>query len=229
MSEGQYTQHGVPSEACRIFDSGLAAYLEGDAQPLVVSHARECAFCGCILADLEQIYSVSTELALEEPPAWMWSRIRASLVEEGIIREPASFWQRLLSRGTWLPQAIPVGALAALLILGIGVLRTPTSLDPAHIASHRGTGGTRHVTPAPPVEDPSLAAAVTEMEKTYQERVASFNPSVKRAYQKSLESLDGEIRDLKNEGDDSQAHDYLLAAYTQKAQVLQSALEFDGR
>ena len=58
-------------------------------------------------------------------------------------------------------------------------------------------------------------------------------PDLKATYDKSLVSLDHSIEEcldsLQNEPRNALAHEYLLTAYTRKAEVLSSALEFDGR
>jgi hypothetical protein len=60
-----------------------------------------------------------------------------------------------------------------------------------------------------------------------------MTPDLKATYEKSLVSLDGSIREcldsLHHEPGNALAHDYLLTAYTRKAEVLSSALEFEGR
>ena len=38
--------------ACRLFEAGLGAYLEGESRPQVLAHAGECRFCGVVLSDL---------------------------------------------------------------------------------------------------------------------------------------------------------------------------------
>jgi len=218
MSGEQDLKYRSPQEACRLFDADLASYLEGEARPTVEVHARECAFCGTLLADLQEIRSRSAELPLEEPPVWMWAKIRTTLVAEGIIRQPEGFWQRFFSAGRWIPQAVPVAGLVGLVMVGVALLRqSSTTTSPK-------TAG-----PPPVGDDTALATVVTSMEQDYYTRLASFDPSLKETYQKSLIALDGEIQQLRGEPHDSLAHEYLMAAYTEKARVLQSALEFDGR
>src|SRR5215470_5970373 len=79
---------------CQLFDLELAAFLEGQERPKLVAHIQECPFCYSILADLQAICSASSALATEEPPARLWTNIRASLRAEGIIRPPeASRWR----------------------------------------------------------------------------------------------------------------------------------------
>jgi hypothetical protein len=221
-----YEGEGRETAACQLFDLELAAYLEGQERPKLAAHIRECPFCCSMLADLEGIRSAAGHLAPEEPPERMWTSIRASLIAEGIIRQPESFWRRWRERWpTWtgFHNPIAVAALGCLMVLGIGLLKVPWSRK----------------SPPPPAPSVDLsdvagaAAAVGPMETSYRAQAASFEPSVKETYQKSLDSLDGEIRECLNsvrqEPDNTLAREYLLAAYQQKAHVLQSALEVEGR
>jgi hypothetical protein len=213
-------EEGKATAGCRVFDLELVAYLEGEERPELVAHALECSFCYSMLADLEGIRSTSSELALEEPPTRVWTNIRASLIAERIIRQPEVFWRRWLeSWPAWagLHNPMAVAALGCLMVLGIGLLRVPSVRRPTVDLS----------------DVASAAAAVGPMETSYHAQAASFEPSVKETYQKSLDSLDGEIREcldsVRQEPDNSLAHEYLLAAYQQKANVLQSALNAEGR
>jgi hypothetical protein len=221
-----YEGEGEATAGCRVFDLELAAYLEGEERPELVAHVRECSFCYSMLADLEGIRSAGSDLALEEPPARVWTNIRASLIAEKIIRQREVFWQRWLqSWPVWagLHNPVAVAALGCLMVLGIGLLRFPSA--------HKSPPDTARTVDLSDVA--SAAAAVGPMETSYHAQAASFEPSVKETYQKSLDSLDGEIREcldsVRQEPDNSLAHEYLLAAYQQKAYVLQSALDAEGR
>jgi hypothetical protein len=156
----------------------------------------------------------------------MWASIRASLIAEGIIREPEVPWRRWLERWpAWagFHNPVAVAALGCLMVIGIGLLRVPSSPKSA----------ARQVHSVDLSEFAGAAAAVGPMETSYHAQAAFFTPSVKEAYQKSLDSLDGEIRECLNsvqqEPGNSLAREYLLAAYQQKAYVLQSALDAEGR
>jgi hypothetical protein len=85
----------------------------------------------------------------------------------------------------------------------------------------------------PSGEDGALARVVSDLESNYRANEASMAPDLKATYEKSLVSLDGSIREcldsLQHEPRNTLAHDYLLTAYTRKAEVLSSALEFEGR
>jgi len=221
-----YEGEGKQNAGCQLFDLELAAYLEGEPRPRLVAHVRECPLCYSMLADLEAIRSAVSQLALEDPPTRVWTGIRAALIAEGIIRQPAGSWRRWLE--TWPAWAefhnpIAVAVLGCLMVLGIGLLKVPLSPKPVPRPAHRVD-----------LSDVfSAAAALGPMETSYHAQAVSFAPLVKETYRKSLDSLDGEIRECLNsvqqEPDNSLAREYLLAAYQQKAYVLQSALNVEGR
>ena len=85
----------------------------------------------------------------------------------------------------------------------------------------------------PAGEDSALAHVVSDLESSFRANEASMAPDLKATYEKSLVSLDGSIQEcldsLQHEPRNTLAHDYLLTAYTRKAEVLSSALEFEGR
>jgi hypothetical protein len=209
-------------EGCRLFDLELAAYLEGEVRPQVTAHVQHCPFCFSVLADLEGICSVSGGLSASEPPTRLWTNIRAALIAEGIIRRRETLWWRVTwdwFAGSWFRSPAAVAALGCLLVLGIGLVRAPRT-------------GWR--APSDESAVPSaVALALGPMETSYRARVAYFEPSVKETFQKSLDSLDRQIREclrsVKQEPDNSLAREYLLAAYEQKARVLESALYLEGR
>ncbi len=219
--------------ACREFELHLAAYLEGEAVRAVSTHARDCPFCHVILADLEAIRQASRELPLVEPPARVWANVRAQLTQDGVIREPESAWPRWFH--AWLLKPAPLAAFAAVAVFGMFLMVRSRNLGPGsapNVASRRPVATTRVASPVDPSEA-SLARTVKEMEASYQEREKALDPAVKVVYQKSLESLDtsiDECRDsVRQEPSNDLAHEYLIAAYTQKAEVLASALQFEGR
>jgi predicted nucleic acid-binding protein len=220
---------------CEQFSSEIEAYLEGESRSFVVSHAQECQPCGAMLADLESICEAARTLPQEEPSRVVWANVRARLESEGAFAgTPVAGWRQLLF-GRFLPQPAALGALAGLVILG-AVLSLPSRDlsrwgSPQEAAS--SSAPTEMASLAPPPEDISLAHVVSDLESNFKANEASMTPDLKATYEKSLVSLDGSIREcldsLHHEPGNTLAHDYLLTAYTRKAEVLSSALEFEGR
>src|SRR5437016_3037936 len=92
MGQGE-CQREEPKPACRNFETGLAAYLEGEGRPEIPAHASECSACGVILADLQHVIATSAVLEYQDPPARLWANLRVALVSEGLLQEKAGFWQ----------------------------------------------------------------------------------------------------------------------------------------
>ncbi len=217
------------TEGCVAFDTELEAYLEGENRPQITLHARECSYCGSLLADLEKIRQACGEPMLQqafevEPPQTMWPSLRASLIAEGIIRQPEGFWQRWFGGQASLWRPLPVAGMAAIALAGFIFLSGPRR----YINSSSGT----QVGQA--IQKESLTAMdqdpqFDQMEQRFKSKVALFNPSLRDAYMKSLASLDSEIvecrRNAHRQPSNPLTIQYLASAYAQKAEVLQSALE----
>lgn len=219
----EYAKGG--SEACRQFDRELEAHLEGERRPELAAHARDCAFCGAVLGDLEAVIAEAGSLPLTSPPDRLWTNLRAALIAEGIIHEPESTWKRWLSPLAALGRPAPVTALAALTVLAVAL----------SVPSHNSVSPPFPSSPVT-LEEPATAAltsTLADMEKSYQVRRTAFEPSVQATYEKSLASLDQSIREcedsVEKDPNNALAREYLTTAYEQKAQVLSTALEYDSQ
>jgi hypothetical protein len=219
--------------ACLRFEHELEGYLEGESRPFVTAHAQDCPFCHALLSDLELIRLAAREMPREEPSPVVWANVRARLEAEGAFRPQGSGWRKLL---TWwaIPHPVPVAALAGLVILGSLLSMPPRSAqrwDATDTASASSPTLTTSDTPAG--EDRALARLVQDLESNYRANETSLAPDLKATYEKSLVSLNDSIREcldsLQHEPRNTLAHDYLLTAYTRKAEILSSALEFEGR
>ena len=220
--------------ACVQFNHELEAYLEGEARPFIVSHAQDCAACGALLADIQAIRQAARDLPQEEPSGDIWLRVRQILLGESLIGQSAGGWRQILS---WrlFPQLVPLGALAGLVILA-SVLTLPSGNIQHWERANESAGSPALAQVAsvlPAGEDSALAGVISELESNFRANEPTMAPDLKATYEKSLVSLDGSIKEclesLRHEPRNTLAHDYLLTAYTRKAEVLSSALEFDGR
>ncbi len=223
---------GVP--ACRQFGAELEAYMEGESRPFIISHSQDCPSCGALLSDLQSIRQAARDLPPEEPSRVVWANVRARLEAEGAFGVPVSGWREILS---WriLHHAIPLGVLAVLVFVG-SVLTLPLDSVQRWGGTDEAAGSpgeAQMATAMPAGEDRALARVVSDLESSFKANEASMAPDLKATYEKSLVSLDGSIREcldsLQHEPRNTLAHDYLLTAYTRKAEVLSSALEFQGR
>jgi hypothetical protein len=220
--------------ACSRFDDELEAYLEGESRPFIASHIRDCSPCGALLADLQSIRQAARDLPLEEPSRVVWANVRARLEAEGAFGVPVSGWRQVMA---WriFPHAIPLGVLAALVFLGSVLTLPSTSIQRWGSPDERASlpAVAQAASELPTGEDSALARVVSDLESNFRANETSMAPDLKATYEKSLVSLDGSIREcldsLQHEPRNTLAHDYLLTAYTRKAEVLSSALEFEGR
>ena len=217
--------------ACYRFELEVQAYLEGEAKPFALAHTRECAFCRAWLEDLETLRAAAHDLPLEEPSPATWANIRAQLSAEGVFAEKTSVWNWIWQLDL-LRRPVPVAAFVCVVALG-ALLTAPRNYpqqEPASVLASPG-GGTAVRTMGFIGDSGALEQVVKELEKSFKAREGSLAPDVKATYESSLISLDDSIREcsdsLQREPGNSLAHEYLLAAYSQKAEVLSSALEFD--
>jgi hypothetical protein len=231
MMENDRDRENPMRPECREFDLNLSAYLEGESRPEVVRHAAACPFCSVILSDLELIRSEASSLALDEPPSSVWANVRAQLAAQGLIREQVS-WRRWFAWGNLEHTAAPLGALACLVIFSAVLLVPSASMDRSRTASWVSLKDrdavAAHVLK---VEDEDLASMVSNLEKDFNARQASLAPTVKETYLQGLKSLDESISEcrasVQQEPGNTLAREYLVAAYTQKAEVLAAALKYD--
>jgi len=220
--------------ACTQFEGALEAYMEGEARPIVATHARDCRPCAALLADLQAIRKAARELPLEEPSRLVWANVRARLEAEGAFGTPVRGWRQILA---WrpLPHAVALGVLATLVILGSLLTMPSNEMQRCETpeAASRSPAVAQIASVIPAGEDGALARVVSDLDSSFRANEASMAPDLKATYEKSLVSLDGSIREcldsLQHEPRNTLAHDYLLTAYTRKAEVLSSALESVGR
>jgi hypothetical protein len=229
---GLKNDSGYDTAACRQFDLNLQAYLEGEGRQEVSAHARACAYCAVVLADLEQLRVASRELPVVEPPARLWSNIRATLRAEGIIHDPTPAWSHWIPR--LFPSPAPLGALAGLAILALALLQSPQSFENSGSSNILSNGAPVTVAALMPAgADFDMVRTVKEMEEAYWSRESLVEPALQDTYKKSLETLDASIdecvRHCKREPGDALARHYLMLAYQSKAEVLASALEHSNR
>ena len=226
LRQGEYS-------GCREFDANLAAHLEGEQNTGVLFHAEQCTSCSAILSDLELIRVAAKDLPLESPSPRVWSNIRATLAQEGYFRERESFWKRWITSASLVPRTAPVAALAFALVLAVimvfkGDIQRTGFQNPSlnKVAASIVPAGLSSV-------QANLVHTVQAMEQNYKAREALLDPSAKQVYQAGLASLDSSIQEcldsLQKQPHNMLAREYLMQAYSQKAEVLASALEYGGR
>ena len=219
--------------ACREFQANLEGYLEGLGDTQGQAHASQCSRCGALLADLESIRASAGSLPLESPAPGVWSNIRVTLAAEGFFRKKESFWKGWFAQSRLAASATPIGVVVFLVILAI-FLSSPGDLRrgvepasaPALLATNAAPASLTAV-------EANLAQTVEQMENSYKAREASLDPAAHETYTQGLMSLDSSIREclasLHKQPQNTLARQYLMQAYTEKADVLASALEYNDR
>lgn len=227
----QETRH-ERTAACYRFELELQTYMEGEEGTFVPAHAAECAFCRAIVADLEALRAAAVELPLEEPSPAVWSQIRAQLLAAGAFTEKASLWDWFRQLDL-LRRPVPVATFACMVILG-SLLTAPRNYPEQETTSAVTALPARTAVQSMAFvgDSAALEQVVRQLEEAFRAREGSLAPDLKATYENSLVSLDASIREcsdsLRREPGNSLAHEYLLGAYSQKVEVLSSALEFDA-
>jgi len=217
---------------CDRFERELGAYMEGEPSPFVLLHLRDCGFCKVVCEDLTAMRTAAREIPLEEPAPAVWANIRAQLSAEGAFAEEAGAWNWLWQLELFR-RPVPVAAFACMLALGWWLTAPRNYPQPQASASLAASEGEPAVVRSMAFVGggTGLEQAVRELEEAFKAREGTLAPDVKATYDNSLNSLDASIREcndsLQREPGNSLAHEYLFAAYSQKAEVLSSALEFD--
>jgi len=209
--------------------------LEGRRAARLERHLAACEECRAFAADLERIASGAAELAAPEPSDKVWRNIRAGL-ETGTVKpvmDGASLDRRPLF-GLSLPALRYAGAAGLALVLVI-----------SGVAIGRRWGRTDvRLAPAPEAQEAYTLAKLDEAERYYEQAVQSLGeafsagkgtlpPEVAEIFDRNLAVVDATIQACRAavlaEPEDLEARNYLLAAYTKKATLLDSALDLQRR
>ncbi len=220
----------IPPE-CRRFDLELPRYLEGEASTQVEGHAAQCGACRSVLEQLRGIQAAARQLPEESPSPKMWVQLRSRLRAEGLIHARRRRWASWLDQLTLPSRLIPASVIA---VLAVATVLVVTS-------SHHSNMGTRleMTSSSTPLQanysaqEISVEHTVRQMAQAYHSQINFTDPDVREDYQKGIASLDNSIREcnetLQQAPDNLLARQYLMQAYAQKAAILASALEYQGR
>jgi len=189
--------------------------------PAAAQHAKQCAACGGLAADLNSISAAARGLAIapEEAPARVWSNLRAQLRAEGIIREPAkSGWEAVWA---WIRQPAVIGAYAATALLAVSLIAHPSSGTTASDDAVESASAT--------TDTFRSQQQLDAMEQAFSKTVAGSNSEVDATLRKNLRVVDKFIAEcekaVRQEPHNEAARQYLYGAYQQKAELLNTAME----
>ena len=211
---------------CKEFRELAGAWMEGEAPREAQTHVANCLACSGLVAQLRVITYAAAELADDtpEPPARVWTAVRAQLEAEGLIREPArrsgpipAGW--LSGLFDWAPRPALAGAylgllLAAALLVGVrdpGRLKLATDVAPAQ---------------------PAMVSLQPRLSRSAEGTVSAMhehNPAVTASYTQCLAQVDNFIRlcekTVQEQPRNELAREYLYSAYQQKAELLTAMAE----
>lgn len=193
-------------------------------------HLASCGTCRELREDFAALVRTARELRAPEPPPGAWDRIRTSLAALRAGTAEAEGGRRATAppvvRAFW-PRTVATAAAALLLVAGgvvLGLLLARRS-------------------PAPSPVDREFAALdkLDQAERYYQLAIASLaeayaagkealGPAVLEVFERNMEAIDASIQACRlavsGDPDNLRARDYLLAAYREKMQFLDTVLEF---
>ena len=209
---------------CEQFEELLPDVVEGGAWTAEQrTHAQGCSTCSSLVDDLRQIVQEAPQLAaLEEPSPRVWEGLRQSLLAEGIIR-PQAKPGRLMDfffSPRWRPALVPLGAMAALVILFVAYQSNSRSSNTADNQ--------------PTLEQPSsIAASLDDDDVQLLNELSTKAPGIRDTYEKNLKSTNAHIRDaketVKQRPNSEQAREDLMHAYDEKAMVYEMAISRSSR
>ena len=222
---------------CRKAQEYISRSVDGELDPRradrLERHLAECGGCRAFAADLEKIVGGAAELDAPEPSERVWRNIRAGIVT-GTLRptaEGASLDRRPLF-GLSLPALRYAGAVALALILVVSGFVIGSRM------------GRQEVRLGPEDREAYTLAKLDEAERYYEQATRSLGeafaaqkgtlpPQVVELFDRNLSVVDATIQACRaavlSEPDDLEARNYLLAAYTKKVTLLDSALDLQRR
>lgn len=219
--------------SCSEFLDQIDDWLDGSRTAAANEHARECAHCSGVIADLSAIRaSARTWDDDVAPPARVWTSLRAQLAEEGLIRDEAPARQTSAHRWFgWLdvfsvtPRPALAGAYLIALVAICALLVGPTDrqlnnsewLERTQLSSNK------------------INAQLDTYERDTLSSLSTSSPTVKASLHENLAIVDNYIalceKSVHEEPESEIARDYLYQAYQQKADLLAEMSERgdDGR
>ncbi|HMD31690.1 MAG TPA: hypothetical protein VKG84_07255 [Candidatus Acidoferrales bacterium] len=205
---------------CEEFDLYAGEWLGGERNPEVTGHLQSCTRCSAKLADLELIVAASSSLPELEPPERIWTSLRAHLQAEGLLRTRKSLWKRLHE---FFP-AGPHTALSTAMISALALVLLLVPESPVPGTARNAEGSPWNLARV----SEELATGEADANRNYHLR----DPQVAASYQQNLALVDNLIGDcqqkVKEDPNDEMAREYLVAAYRQKADLLNALSERDA-
>jgi hypothetical protein len=208
---------------CQEFEAVLEQAIDQPMPAEATAHLAQCGDCRALANDLETITAMARELSVpdEEPPARVWTQLRAQLVQEGIIRTP-ELQHAAEQESGWLAgvlgfmrRPVMVAAYAAVMVLVAGY------------AWQRG-----RVIDEPSQFPQSAVTTQNNLNKLETQTMAdlqTIDPESNVKLRRDLKIVNDFIavceKAVREEPKDETARQYLYGAYQQKSQLLTAATE----
>jgi hypothetical protein len=209
---------------CQEFEAVLEQTSEQPMPAEASAHAAQCGSCRSLAADLEAIAAMARELSVpdEEPPARVWTQLRAQLEAEGIIRAPefppadrsenAGWFAGVLA---WMRRPVMVAGYAAVMVLVAGL-------------AWQHNWNTDE-----PIQFPQDAVKtqnnLDKLETQTMADLQTIDPASNAALRRDLKIVNDFIavceKAVREQPKDETARQYLYGAYQQKSHLLAAATD----
>lgn len=209
---------------CSEFLQFSGDWLEGQRTPAAASHLASCSGCRAVVADLEAIRHAGSLFPEDEPSSRVWSAIKAQLHAEGLIRAPRPGWlERFAAFGALRPAL--AGAYLSLIIVGAMLLGINPKLGRVNDRALWFQSTERTVVP--------LAAELRTAEKRTLPVLQSQDNDITATLNRNLAIVDNMIsmceKGVRQHPQNEMMRDYLYSAYQQKADLLATVADSEGR
>jgi hypothetical protein len=208
---------------CQEFEAVLEQTSEQPMPAEASAHAAECGNCRSLVADLETIVAMARELSVpdEEPPARVWTQLRAQLEAEGIIRTPEFQPAEIEKNAGWFadvfafmrrPAMVATYAAVMVLVAGYAWQRNRVIDEPVF-----------------PVTATAAQNNLNKLETQTMADLQTIDPEANVKLRRDLKIVNDFIavceKAVREEPKDETARQYLYGAYQQKSQLLAAATE----
>ena len=207
---------------CQEFEAVLEQAGEQPMTAEATAHLTQCGNCRSLAADLETITAMARELCVpdEEPPARVWTQLRAQLVDEGIIRTP-ELQHAAEQRSGWfagtlafMRRPVMVAAYAAVMVM---------------VAGYAWQRGRVIDEPGFPIEAVKTQTNLNNLETQTMADLQTIDPESNVKLRRDLKIVNDFIavceKAVREQPKDETARQYLYGAYQQKSQLLTAATE----
>ncbi len=215
----------MPAMHCSEFLEFLEPWMDGERRPDAEAHLHACPRCQGLVGDLEAIHAAGRRLAEveAEPPARVWTALRAQMEEEGILHRRSwnESWSDLFAKLVpAMPRLVVAGAGLLAFLVAAGLLLTSQRFF--------RTNDSRWFDHMQATTVP-LHDALGNAEEHTVSAISDSNPAVSSSLHQNLVIVDKYIRlcekSVREEPQNEVARDYLYDAYQQKAELLNDMSE----